>query len=287
MSRMPKSRLFRPTMLKQLAYWMDERENMRRAKEAEVPKPWTSDVVLRDHRWCNVRRMDDKVSRWLLNNWYPHVQREDHLLAMACFARVINWPLTLEFMGKKVRQWDRGRMLSNLRAYQFIGYKVFTGAYVVPSFNCPSKIEGAVHAVHQVHLARKYIMRNPDSMEATHSALMQCDGFGSFLAGQVVADLRHTPAMSALDANEWAPVGPGSSRGMRRLLGDDYQRPMTQLEFNVHMRELMLLLPEMTIVFGDRKLEAMDVQNCLCEFDKYERLQRGEGQVRSKYPGAA
>jgi len=30
----------------------------------------------------------------------------------------------------------------------------------------------------------------------------------------------------------------------------------------------------------------MDVQNCLCEFDKYRRLQLGEGKVRARYNGA-
>jgi hypothetical protein len=29
-----------------------------------------------------------------------------------------------------------------------------------------------------------------------------------------------------------------------------------------------------------------DVQNCLCEFDKYERVKYGQGKPRSSYPGA-
>lgn len=29
----------------------------------------------------------------------------------------------------------------------------------------------------------------------------------------------------------------------------------------------------------------MDVQNCLCEFDKYRRLTLGEGRVRARYDG--
>jgi hypothetical protein len=32
-------------------------------------------------------------------------------------------------------------------------------------------------------------------------------------------------------------------------------------------------------------LHAQDVQNCLCEFDKYERVRLGEGKPRSTYPG--
>jgi hypothetical protein len=32
-------------------------------------------------------------------------------------------------------------------------------------------------------------------------------------------------------------------------------------------------------------LHAQDLQNCLCEFDKYERVRLGEGRPRSNYPG--
>ena len=32
-----------------------------------------------------------------------------------------------------------------------------------------------------------------------------------------------------------------------------------------------------------RRLELMDMQNCMCEYDKYQRLSRGEGSVRSRY----
>lgn len=32
-------------------------------------------------------------------------------------------------------------------------------------------------------------------------------------------------------------------------------------------------------------LDAQDLQNCLCEFDKYERVRMGQGRPRSRYPG--
>ena len=34
-------------------------------------------------------------------------------------------------------------------------------------------------------------------------------------------------------------------------------------------------------------LHAQDLQNCLCEFDKYERTRLGEGRPRSRYQGGA
>lgn len=40
-----------------------------------------------------------------------------------------------------------------------------------------------------------------------------------------------------------------------------------------------------TRMFLDKKLCAQDIQNCLCEFDKYERVRLGEGAPKQRYPG--
>lgn len=36
---------------------------------------------------------------------------------------------------------------------------------------------------------------------------------------------------------------------------------------------------------GILRLSAQDLQNCLCEFDKYERVRLGEGRPKQLYPG--
>ena len=51
------------TPLNRLVYFITEREAIRLKKEAGEPKPWTSDPILQQYRFCNVRRMDDKVSK--------------------------------------------------------------------------------------------------------------------------------------------------------------------------------------------------------------------------------
>jgi hypothetical protein len=35
------------------------------------------------------------------------------------------------------------------------------------------------------------------------------------------------------------------------------------------------------------QLHAQDLQNCLCEFDKYERVRLGEGRPKAKYNGVS
>jgi len=111
-----------------LRYWITERERLRKVKEGGGPKPWTADPLLRDFRWCNVRRMDDRVSRELFERWYPTQSTPGETdLTYALFARLINWP---EAVDEVVGHLDSVRPILLERAAR--GQKVFTGAYVVP-----------------------------------------------------------------------------------------------------------------------------------------------------------
>ena len=56
--------------LDRLLYWVTERESIRIQRLQGKAPPWTDDPILRQYRFCNVRRMDDAVSQWLLTNWY-------------------------------------------------------------------------------------------------------------------------------------------------------------------------------------------------------------------------
>jgi hypothetical protein len=103
--------------------------------------------------------------------------------------------------------------------------------------------------------------------------LLGVSGMGSFIAAQVVADLKFDPVL--LGAGDWmtfcAP-GPGSQIGLNRLLDQPLTRQWNQDEFQ---QEINLLRERVKIPES-----AQDMQNCLCEFSKYQR-----GFCRSKYPG--
>lgn len=124
-------------------------------------------------------------------------------------------------------------------------------------------------------------------MRATWAELLNFDGMGNFLAGQVVADLAHLPyGREWPDTDTWAPLGPGSARGINRLRGIPKDKAVSQVEFEQLLPELIgILRPQIADIWDDRRLQAMDVQNCLCEFDKYRRLQLQEGKVRARYDG--
>jgi hypothetical protein len=269
-----------------LVQWIERREAVRRAKAAGQPWPWTQDPPLQQWRWCNVRRMDDRVSLALLRRWYaPSATDAATALVSACLARLVNWPDLLMAITAgetfALRHLERARERLQARAED--GEKVFTGAYVVPGRPGEGKVLTVVNHARNVRDGAAKLWGS--SMRQTWANLTRLDGLGSFLAGQMVADLAALPAGAGwTDVRTWAPLGPGSARGINRVFGRPKDKAVSQGQFEQELPFLIgMLRPRIEEIWADRDLIAMDVQNCLCEFDKYRRLTLGEGSVRARY----
>ena len=275
---------FIPERLATLKYWITEREQMRRKHDANAASPWSRDPHMASARWCNVRRMDDKVSRWLMRRWYTGRRAKPHnAMAAATLARYVNWPDSLAEL-LDVPQWDWHSIRAILNARKARGEKVFTGAYKVPCggrYETRDKIELVVDIAAEVDDI--FFHLQPRSMRKTWDALCHIDGVGPFLGGQIVADLRHVVPGSWADKDTWAPLGPGSEKGMLYLLGRDATGSLSQVEFERHLPSLCDYLRQVVPdICKDRQLEAMDVQNCLCEVSKLARLLAG-GRAKNRY----
>ncbi len=278
----------------ELVAWVLARESLRRAKEAGGPKPWSQDPLFQKYKWCNVRRLDDRVSRFLMDEWYDPDASDRTLVVASVLARLVNWPDSLAEItdGGRFNLSHLAGAREALRARKARGEKLFTAAYVVPGVPGMAKEDSVCDIADRVAL---YYGGGYDfgdvraGMAATWRSLSGFVGLGSFLAGQAVADLAHLPAGIAwADRDSWAPLGPGSSRGLNRVMERPLNFPVNQARFDKELPALIALVsPVLDPVIEDRQLQAMDFQNCLCEYDKYVRLSSGEGRVRSGYPGTA
>ena len=279
--------------LDRLLYWIREREIVRLKKEAGESPPWTDDKIIGGYRFCNIRRMDDKVSKWLLTNWYEPFYDHPNMLYATALARFVNlpsslyevvgWILTPEIAGTKDKPfWERIKAI--LREIKRRGETVFNGAYMVRgnTKKSPDKI-GTVVDEYIGALVEAGIEIDRTSMEATHARIKEVYGFGSFMAGQVVADLRWAVEGSWADRNSWAPIGPGSARGMNRVHSRPIKEPLTQEQFLGELCNLIKDCKKELPRFVTIRMEAHDYQNCLCEFDKYERALWGDGKPKQKY----
>ncbi|TXH54318.1 MAG: hypothetical protein E6Q97_11210 [Desulfurellales bacterium] len=274
-----------------LCAFINERENIRVKKELGVPRAqWTKDPILATYRFCNVRRNDDRVTRWIHENWLSgrgpwDADNEDMWFAMVV-ARLFNLPKTLDAIEHYVlpcKPADIRRVLRKRREK----HPIFNGAYIVSTNGrAMDKLDYVLDVVLAPIWKQRKRLRPlaTDSLDIYHTTLVQCQGLGSFMAAQVVADLKYTaPLNQAKDWQYWAASGPGSRRGLNRVMGRPVDANWTEARWREDFRDLWNLVNG--TLRWEIPLTGQDLQNCLCEFDKYERARLGEGKPKQLYKG--
>jgi hypothetical protein len=128
--------------------------------------------------------------------------------------------------------------------------------------------------------------RKGELLEEFFKRLKQYDTMGSFLAAQVVADMKFQGhARHAPDWWTFAAPGPGSERGLNRVLERPKDTPWRGATWHSALADLHAAINPMAVKHNMPKISAQDLQNCLCEYDKYQRVLLGEGRPRSTYEG--
>jgi hypothetical protein len=110
-------------------------------------------------------------------------------------------------------------------------------------------------------------------------------GMGSFMAAQVVADLKYAnPLKNASDWTSFAASGPGSRKGLNAVMGRELTEPWAEDKWRLaHARMIDALQPMIKKKELDLKLDAADWQNCLCEFGKYWKAYTGVGRPKQRF----
>lgn len=285
--------------LEGLLYFVWEREAIRIARENGHERPWTIDPVLDKYKFTNIHRIDDRVTRWIVDNLIkPYEDRED-LWFTLLIARLINWPPTLqalldaEVIPCHPTEFDADRFVEVVEGCKETQTKVYSGAYMVyPTKMDPGGNKSEAIAKHIIGAAIdkwediQYELNRTDrlvSIEGFVTVMARCFGISTFMAGQVAADLTYTTQDHLCDASDlftWAPIGPGSSRGLNYLHERAPNAGWTQEQFNLELIKIHnAIIEELGIV----TLTLHDVQNIMCEYSKYCRTVLGEGKPKTTY----
>ena len=280
-----------------LLYFIWEREAIRIARENGHPAPWTKDPVLAKYKFTNIHRSDDRVSQWIIEHLIePAVNNGDeHLWFTLLITRLVNWPPTLQALIDKgvipcaPKDFDADMFEHTLERIKNDGKKVYSGAYMLyptkmdPGGNKSKAVAkyiigSAIENAEQISTAL-WANENGMSIARLVNELSKCFGISTFIAGQVAADLTYT-GVDVEDLFTYAPIGPGSSRGLNYLFGKAQFATWKQKEFNSTLIKIFNeIIDRLEIV--DMTLH--DVQNCMCEFSKYCRVLLGEGKPKSTY----
>lgn len=274
--------------LTRFADFIIERHEIWRRRASGQQAPWTNDPILQSNRFCNVYRELDKETRWIAANWRSPNKGDPELWFAMLVARVVNWSPTLAELGYPV-PWKLPRFLNVLKDRRERGEKVWTGAYMVTTHSAPmDKIDYYGYRVlsdawHGRHMLRPVPREH---LATAHGRLVRVHGLSSFIAGQVIADIKWATLREAPDWFTWCAPGTGSMRGLNRVLGrSPVARGFNAEEFQQYVATITHnIAPRLRLAYMD-PISAQDMQNCLCEFDKYERIRLGQGRARNTYNG--
>lgn len=277
-----------------------ERHRVYLKRMSGLPAPWTGDPVLRGHRFTNIFRELDTTTLWFRQN-IRHPLRKKHWVIPATvifrwFNRITTGEVMLDSGILSQKAWSPTLFEQKLREAFPQGPWV-TGSYMVFSGkNNGDKLTGLLSFIDgfDAWWERRglFEFQKYPTMERAHQLLMEVPGLSGFTAYEVVTDLRWTEVVSPGQRNIWAHAGPGAVRGMSRLLhGEDHHLQQgsvgDQLTLSREMRSLLNLsrsLAHWPQFHPDWPVwELREVEHTLCEYDKYERIRREQGQTKRRF----
>jgi hypothetical protein len=269
-------------------YWRFacERQAVFHARVRGESAPWTTDDVLRAHRFTNVYRASDRVSQFLIRHviYEKATQPEDltfRTLLFKLFNRIETWAYLTEAVGEiSWSAYDRRRLQRALDSLMTAGERVYSAAYIMPS---PALGAVRKHANHlrllELMMADALPQRLTDarSLKAVYEVLLGYPSLGPFLAFQLAIDLNYSP-MLAFSEMDFVVAGPGAKSGLRKCFVDGA---------GLTDEELISVVAEIAdhefarqgLRFSDlwgRSLQLIDCQNLFCEVDKYARVAHPE-----------
>lgn len=282
--------------LEGLLYFVWEREVIRIARENGHPAPWTNDPILGKYKFTNIHRVDDRVSQWIVGNIINPHSEDAHLWFTLLIARLINWPPTLQALIDEgvipchPTEFDADEFVRVVEGCKLTQSKVYSGAYMVyPTKMDPGGNKSQAIAKHIIGAAiekwediQSTLDADDPTIEGFVTVMSRCFGISTFMAGQVAADLTYAYGHlnTASDIDSYAPIGPGSSRGLNYLLERAPSAGWTQENFN---SELMNIHTAIIEELGITTLTLHDVQNIMCEYSKYCRTVLGDGKPKNTY----
>lgn len=275
-------------LVKEFVAFIKERERIRIRKERGDKAPWTKDPFLSRYRFCNIHREDDRVSRWVSENIREPWKAEPDLWFAIVVCRLLNLPDSIEAVKDCLLPWKPKEFSKILLKRKAAGVNNFNAAYIVSTNGIAmDKVEYLVERVLNPLWAARTSLRPTvnDDLFGWHAKLMTYDGLGSFMAAQVVADMKYVmPLRRAHDWHTFAASGPGSRKGLNRVMGVFPEASWKRGAWEEALAGLATLVA-LPLRKAGIELHAQDLQNCLCEFDKYRRAVEG-GEPKQLYKEA-
>ncbi|WP_396911355.1 nucleotide kinase domain-containing protein [Mycolicibacterium sp.] len=265
-------------------YWRfaARRQEIYQARVAGARGPWTSDPVLRAHRFTNCYRAADRVSQFVIREVaYSGDQRPAELifriLLFKLFNKIDTWQLlTAEVGSPTLATFDPRRYNEILDDAFARGQRLYSAAYVMPSppFGATRKHLNHLRLLeHMLDDGLVGSLTDAATMRDAFAIIKSYPGMGDFLAFQFLIDINYSAALH-FDEMEFVVAGPGARDGIRKCFGPQsagIEREIIEYMAASQQDHFARLGLTFSGLFG-RPLQLIDCQNLFCEVDKYARV---------------
>jgi hypothetical protein len=260
------------------------------------------DPILASSHFTNVYRELDPGTQYAVE----HILERDETAADRIFNvmiyRLIGRETSHESLGfQHVSQYSASSADSKLHKLRRRGVPPFTAAYVVSGYSHVGgrdKIENVCRLFETLSDRFDDLyseLRRASTPSEAFAVMVKQEGFGSFLAFQILVDLMYPlrreggRPLLPFPQNEWARAGPGARKGIAILAAG---APVVELQVMQSLRISQgsefdrlglgfhfLLDPNQQPI----PISLPNIQNCLCEFYKYVKIQEGRGRARRRF----
>jgi hypothetical protein len=276
---------------------MNEREQVRLRKVAELPKPWTHDPILQNYKFTNVNREHDRTTQWMRKYWTgPNIHKSPEMQFFNC--ALFRYFGTVEFATAVGWQDDFNPTHIKKVAKELVDkhLKCFTGAYVITNGGIKAPKQNVVVDMYLTPLYHALpilvqVAQETKSWQEVHDHMRELPGFGGtgFMTKEVLQDVIHGTTVfpgEPVDLNTWCPAGPGARRGLNVIYGREMDKTLNEQQALKEMLELFSLrhsLASAAVLETGFDLHCIQFQ--LCEWAKYVKVRDGLGRPRSRYEG--
>ena len=282
--------------------FLRERDAIYKRKSGGHEWPWTDDPILQTYRFTEVLRERDKTSLHYQKTVRKVYEDDPLVLPATVFYRWFNRIDTCDYFfnrsGQNYSIFEQYMLTPRHEAFDVLlealnNYPTphVTGAYIINGKPGYQKGEGVLRYFNdwcEKPWRETWLLWRgdvPTLQEMYRWLRIEGAGLGTFMAAQLVADLKYVPFMydMASDWWTWAAPGPGSMRGLNAVMG----RPMHQSWNDADwLEKIQWLRVQENLELKQHGLgpfHAQDTQNHCCEFSKYEKVRLGLGRPRQVY----
>jgi len=272
-------------------YFVQERQRILERRVEGRPAPWTKDPILQDNRFCNTFRAADRECQYLIRSIQYSEEAEQSSLediifrtvAFRLFSKHETWERITECLIHQptVHDLASGEFLHALEWADARLGTLYTSSFML----CGVKSYGPVNRKYETHerlLRHMFVndelgkrIQDLPSMQDTAALLAEYPLIGRFMSYQIATDINYSTATD-FDEDEYVLAGPGAVRGIEKMYGGR-PRGRTYEDVIRDLRYTQLSNTDSSFLglYG-RPLQLIDIQNCLCETDKYLRASMPE-----------